>query len=55
MVMLQGDCTVFCGGSPDESITWAVKEKDPVAVGVPLSSPVEGFSPSPVGNAPAVE
>jgi hypothetical protein len=35
------------------SVTVAVKLNDPVAVGVPLISPLE-LMPSPLGNAPAV-
>ncbi len=39
---------------PVASVTWAVKEKVPVAVGVPLISPVEPFSDKPGGSAPVV-
>lgn len=37
---------------PDESTTWAVKEKVPACVGVPVIAPVLEFNVSPVGKLP---
>ena len=54
-VMLHGLWTVFCVGSPDASITSAVKETFPATAGVPLISPVEGLRASPVGKVPVLE
>ena len=36
------------------SVTFAVKEKLPAAVGVPVIAPVAGFIAKPLGRAPAV-
>ncbi len=38
----------------DESATWTVKPKLPVALGVPLMAPVEALRANPVGKAPAL-
>jgi hypothetical protein len=55
IVTVHGLWIVFCVGSPDVSIDFAVKGKEPGLVGVPLISPVDGLSESPEGRAPMIE
>ena len=38
-----------------ESLTWAVKLKPPVAMGVPLITPVAVFNVKPPGNTPVID
>ena len=40
--------------APLASVTWAVKLEVPVAVGVPLITPVEEFKDRPAGRLPTV-
>ena len=40
--------------TPALSVTFAVYEKFPALVGVPVIAPVDAFSVSPVGRLPAV-
>ena len=55
-----GDCTVMVAGNvavsgvPLESVTFRVKLDVPVAVGIPLITPVVGARFRPAGSAPAV-
>ena len=41
-------------GGDSWSVTWTVKEKSPLAVGVPETTPVEAASLSPAGSEPCV-
>ena len=56
VVMLKGAAALttrlyaFCPIAPLESVAWMVKPEDPVAVGVPLMTPVDGFRVRPGGR-----
>src|ERR1700674_557609 len=46
------EAVAVCAVGVEESVTWTVKEKVPIAVGVPAIVPVEAFSSNPGGNEP---
>lgn len=48
----EAECEMVCAVGKQESVTWKVNGNTPVAVGVPLITPVEVLKLRPVGNEP---